>query len=189
MTPDDKLHKLLFKYSRISLKEHTEIQSDDNDVYKRVNAAVAALDSSIRQDILSDLEDLDLTSLDADELEELMDILQNTSVDEPSTVDLLLNTDFNEIVDNGNDTFLNEKPSGKMKTSNMVRQKHKMGVNALPKAKLKAARIKNRLKNLKNRIAQRKYYKQNKATLKRYSKSYNAAVKAGKHQAAIRRKS
>lgn len=191
MDQDQLFRQLLYKNVHLDESNADAVDAHDTDVdiYKAYNAALANLDSTVKQEIMQELEGIDLTSLDPEELAELTAIISDAEVGNPSTADLLMQQDFDEVVDNGNDTFLNEKPSGKMRTSNMVRQKHKMGLNALPKSKLKAQRIKNKVKNFKARLKAKKYYKQNKNVLKRYNKSYNAAVASGKHQAAVRRKS
>ena len=76
----------------------------------------------------------------------------------------------------------------RMAAANMIRTRHKMGLNAIPKSKLKVMRIRNRLKNLKRRIKAKKYYRQNKPVLLRHNKSYRQAIATGKHRAAIRPK-
>ena len=164
-------------------------ESDNHNSYKVINNIIASFTPDVRADIINELADIDITELTSDEFDELVDILQNTSDETYSTVDTLYDYDFNSDFDNNDSVVFNEAPVGKMKTANMVRQKHKMGLNSIPKSKLKAMRIKNRVKNFKARLDAKKYYKQNRNVLKRYNKSYNAAVKTGKHKAAIRRKS
>lgn len=184
----DNFEKLLFKFRRVPDTKDRLIEGFDGEDYKEINQILAVLDAEDAQDIITELGEIDITSLDDDEYAELINVLSDTAVP-LSNVEYISKFDFDIDVDNGNDTFLSEKPAAKMKTANMDRTKHKMSANAIPKSKLKAARIKNRLKNFKQRLKQKKYYKQNKAALKRYSKSYNTAVKTGRHKVAIRRKS
>lgn len=175
-------------FSRCVRSPKRVVENMDSDRYKELNDMLSGIGEDAAKDILQELDDLDITSLDEDEYEELLIIIRDTEAD-VSNVEYIASFDFDARVDNGSDTFLSEKPGAKMKTANMDRTKHKMSANAIPKSKLKAARIKNRLKNFKQRIEQKKYYKQNKAALKRYGKSYRTAVKTGRHKVAIRRKS
>ena len=168
------------------LTEGDAFVDDGVDAYKAVNRLIAAMDSDIRTEVLTELDDIDPDSLSADEIAELLTILQDAAVDAPSTADTLVQQDFDELVDNGHATALRERPLARMATANMIRVKHKMGLNAIPKSKLKATRIRNRLKNLKRRINAKKYYRQNKTVLLRHNKSYRQAIATGKHRPGIR---
>lgn len=187
MKNQDLFEGLLYKHT--SRRPVDEALDADGDVYDTLCNYLSVLDPDTRREIELALGDVDLDSLSPDELADLADILDDAANAEPSTTDILNQTDFDDHEDNGVGTSINEKPTGRMLTTNMIRTKHKMGLNSIPKSKLKAMRIKNRLANFKQRIEAKKYYKQNKAVLKRYHKSYNQAIKTGKHKAAIRRKS
>lgn len=187
MNSQELFEQLLFKHA--SKQDVKETLDTAEDVYKAVNHYLSMLDPDTRLEVQASLDDLDLDSLSPDELAELADIINDASNDYPSDVDILNQTDFDAPADNGTGTSISEKPTGRMLTTNMIRTKHKMGLSSIPKSKLKAMRIKNRLKNLKQRIEAKKYYKQNKAVLKRYAKSYDKAIATGKHKAATRRKS
>lgn len=182
-------HPQRFKHSkRPDRLTEQQTFADGVDAYGNIKRLIFAIDFDIMEEIVAEIGDVDIESLSADEIAELTAILQDAAIDEPSTVDTLVQQDFDEVVDNGHVTSLQERPMGRMAAANMIRTKHKMGLNAIPKSKLKVMRIRNRLKNLKRRINAKKYYKQNKAVLKRYNKSYQKAIATGKHRAAIRRK-
>lgn len=187
MNRDAVFDQLLFGRQRLqSLHESSDIREN---MCKTVKYYFDQADPDTKDEILSILGHIDIDDMDSDDLAELTDIMRDASCTGPSNTYTLTQTDFDSYVDNGTDTALSEKPVGRMLTTNMIRTKHKMGLNSIPKSKLKAMRIKNRLKNLKKRIEAKKYYKQNKAALQRYNKSYQNAIKTGKHKAATRRKS
>lgn len=189
MNSQDIFERLLYKHtSKEGVSSVHETLDTPEDVYKAINHYLSTLDPDTRIEVADALGELDLDSLNPDELAELADIVNDASNDYPSDVDILNQTNFDARADNGTGTSISEKPLGRMLTTNMIRTKHKMGLNSIPKSKLKAMRIKNRLANLKKRIEAKKYYKQNKAVLKRYAKSYDKAIATGKHKAAIRRK-
>lgn len=186
MNSHDLFEQLLYKH--LDPEPVNETLDTAEDVYKAVNHYLSTLDPDTRMEVQAELDGLDLETLEPDDLADLADIINDASNDYPSNADILNQTDFDAPADNGTGTSISEKPIGRMLTTNMIRTKHKMGLNSIPKSKLKAMRIKNRLKNLKKRIEAKKYYKQNKAVLKRYAKSYDKAIATGKHKAAIRRK-
>lgn len=198
MSSNNLFEQLLYKHSqRFERFQHskrpgrlTEQQTfaDGVDPYENIKRLIFAIDHDIMAEIVAEMGNVDIESLSADEIAELTAILQDAAVDEPSTVDTLVQQDFDEVVDNGHVTSLQERPMARMAAANMIRTRHKMGLNAIPRSKLKAMRIRNRIKNLKRRINAKKYYKQNKAVLQRYNKSYQKAIATGKHRAAIRRK-
>ena len=161
---------------------------DGADAYGNIKRLIFAIDHDIMAEIAAEMGNVDIESLSADEIAELTAILQDAAVDEPSTAGTLVQQDFDEVVDNGHATALRERPLGRMAAANMIRTRHKMGLNAIPKSKLKVMRIRNRLKNLKRRIKARKYYQQNKLILNRHNKSYRQAIATGKHRPAIRPK-
>lgn len=191
MNSNNTFEQLLYQHTKPTKRTRgpywlTEQVDDGVDVYKTVNRLIAAMDSDIRTEVLTELDDIDPDSLSADEIAELLTILQDAAVDAPSTADTLVQQDFDELVDNGHATALRERPLARMAVANMIRVKHKMGLNAIPKSKLKIMRIRNRLKNLKRRINAKKYYRQNRTVLLRHDKSYRQAIATGKHRPAIR---
>lgn len=192
MSSNNLFEQLLYKHSEHSRgpRRLTEQQTfaDGVDAYGNIKRLIFAIDHDIMAEIVAEMGDVDIESLSADEIAELTAILQDAAVDEPSTVDTLVQQDFDEVVDNGHATSLQERPMARMAAANMIRTRHKMGLNAIPKSKLKVMRIRNRLKNLKRRIKAKKYYRQNKPVLLRHNKSYRKAIATGKHRAAIRPK-
>lgn len=198
MSSNNLFEQLLYKHPQCTERTErfkrpgrlTEQQTfvDGVDPYENIKRLIFAIDHDIMEEIVAEIGNVDIESLSADEIAELTAILQDAAIDEPSTADTLAQQDFDEVVDNGHVTSLQERPMARMAAANMIRTKHKMGLNAIPKSKLKVMRIRNRLKNLKRRIKAKKYYRQYKTVLQRHNKSYRKAIATGKHRAAIRPK-
>lgn len=164
-------------YKNIVSNDTFDYDSTLADIIDRYNK----LSSIFKDNIDLDLDYIRNTEFDEEELIELSDIIDDALSD--SEVANL------EDATNENDISITEKPLGRMQSGNMIRNKHKMGINSIPKVKLKAMRIKNRVANLKKRIKAKLYYKQNHNVIARYNKSYRNAVATGRHRAATRRKS
>ena len=134
-----------------------------------------------------------INQLDADDLDYILYMMQPASTDldpngvvEPDgNIDPDVEYDPNGELTYNNGSEIGEGVAIKFKAKNFNKIKTKRFT--LSKAKFRAQKAARKKDNRANRAARRQNYRKNKIKIKKYEKSYNAAIKAGKHFKKIRR--
>jgi len=162
-----------------------------SDIQKRV----AELEPEELIDFGEWLEDEMGDEYDEEEFGELNDynsiiaVINEFDADDLQYILYMMDDDDDDDIDvagiDSDDDDIDESVSIKFKAKNRNRKKTKRFT--LNKAQFRAQKANRKKANRENRADRKKNYRKNKVKLKKYDKSYNAAVKSGKHFKKIRR--